>query len=510
MTQTIVDTPVVMTQSGPVIGMVDGDAAVWRGMPFAAPPTGTRRFQRPSPPAPWNEPLIARDYGPAPFQPRLPAIVGGIDQGPMSEDCLTVNVARPRDAGPRSALPVMVWVYGGANQWGASEVYPGEPLAVQGDVVYVSFNYRLGAMGWIDFTAFSDESHEFDANLGLRDQIAALRWVRDNIADFGGDPDNVTLFGESAGATSVLSLMCAPDAHGLFHKTIVQSPAASIVMRRDRARRWARRFVSRLGATQESAAKRLYSASPEQLVTATEEVARDAAAEAPGTHLTNTVVDGDVLPEWPLDAFVSGAAADVPMIVGTTEREAAFFKRFVRNGGYALVPTTPDQIDLLFDLTDPDSQKRVTSAYPEYPRGDSIPRLTGDLSFWFPSVRLASAHSEAAPTWMYRFDYASPFLRLAGLGAVHGSEIDYVLGRNMPHGITGPLHGGGAARRLSRDVISLWARFAHESDPGRTWPRYDTASRSTLAIDRPMRIVDDPHAQQRAAWTGYRIWDDIA
>ena len=216
---------VVRTSAGRIRGQREAGLTVWRGVPFAAPPVGRLRFRAPVPPEPWAGIRDATRDGPLPMQPRTSTLTGAGIRTPMSEDCLTLTVAR-RSAGSEPK-PVMVFVYGGAFGIGGAIAgqYRGESLAASGDVVFVGFNYRVGALGWLDLSAYGDEDGPMETNVGLRDQLAALEWVRDNIAAFGGDPGDVTLFGESAGASSVLTLMTMPAAEGLFVRAIAESPA---------------------------------------------------------------------------------------------------------------------------------------------------------------------------------------------------------------------------------------------------------------------------------------------
>ncbi len=233
---------VIEAPCGPVRGYADGSVFVWKGIPYAAPPVGDLRFRSPVPASPWSDVLDAAAFGAmapqghdtsVPLDPTMR----------IDEDCLTVNVWAPRpDGTPR---PVMVWIHGGAYCLGSSAqpIYDGRLLAERGDVVLVTFNYRLGTLGFLDLSSFSTASRTFESNLGLRDQIAALEWVRDNIAAFGGDPDEVTVFGESSGGGSITTLMTVPRAEGLFHRAIAQSPPSTSVYGAERAASVAARFL---------------------------------------------------------------------------------------------------------------------------------------------------------------------------------------------------------------------------------------------------------------------------
>ena len=229
---------VVDTAHGPVRGSDDGLVKIWKGLRYAAVPTGDRRWRAPEPPQPWREVADATSYGavcPQPVEPRIPIDLGA----PQGDDCLTLNVWASSDTAAGDGKPVMVWVHGGAYIFGAASqpLYDGTALTAGGDVVVVTVNYRVGAFGFLDLSSFSTPTRRFESNLGLHDVILALQWVRDNIAGFGGDPDRVTLFGESAGAGIVTTLLTAPAAAGLFTAAIAQSSPATSVYDTARGRR---------------------------------------------------------------------------------------------------------------------------------------------------------------------------------------------------------------------------------------------------------------------------------
>ena len=233
---------------GTVRGFVSGDLRHWRGMPYAAAPIGALRLRAPQPVVAWEGVLDASRFGAIPPQSRTAA---GAAQRfvRQSEDCLSINVIAPRTE-TATARPVMVFIHGGAFTSGSSREIPrlGEALVREGDVVFVNFNYRLGALGYLDFSRYSTPARQFESNLGLRDQLAALRWVRDNIREFGGDPDNVTVFGESAGATAITTMLAVPTAEGLFARAIIESAAPAAVYPTSLTTQWGEDFVDILRA----------------------------------------------------------------------------------------------------------------------------------------------------------------------------------------------------------------------------------------------------------------------
>lgn len=483
----------VTTDAGAVRGTRIGDLLAWRGIPYAAAPVGTLRFRAPQPVDPWTDVRSAETFGPVAPQPRIRA--------GASEDCLTLNVVAP--AAPSAApRPVLVFIHGGAYVTGGSSepIYQGNHLVERGDIVYVSLNYRLGALGYLDFSGFSTAQRPFDSNLGLRDQVAALEWVQRNIAVFGGDPSNVTLFGQSSGANAVTTLMCTPAAEGTFARAIAESPPAASVYGKRRARAWAAEFLEILGARAGDAVHALTNASPSDLVAATATLTARCTDEQPGTRATAPVVDGEFLPAHPLDVFAAGKAHRVPLIVGTNSHEGRYFPLFLD-----IIPTTRARIDKMFDQTPDDVKERAIAAYPGYPGRRAATDLGGDVVFWEPSILVAQGHSAAAPTYSYRYDFEPRLLRTVGLRATHGTELFAVFGVGS-EGLArqSTLLGGRRGLRAVTDVVqSHWLHFVTHGEPEATWPRYTTDTRETLIIDEDTRVEADPLGDRRRAWIGY-------
>ncbi|WP_375400445.1 carboxylesterase/lipase family protein [uncultured Amnibacterium sp.] len=500
------DRTVVATTLGRVRGRREHGMLAWRGIPYAAPPVGDLRLRAPRPATPWDGIRDATTAGAVPPQPRTSTASGAGFATRMDEDCLTIGVLR-RATPPAAPRPVMVFIYGGAFAIGsaAATAYDGARLVADGDVVFVGFNYRLGALGWLDLSRYGTAARPIDSNLGLRDQLAALRWVHDNIAAFGGDPDNVTLFGESAGGTSVATLLTVPDARGLFARAIVQSSGIGSVAGPQRTAAWAERFVTLLGppeasAPEASAADRLLSATPDELVRALALLEAEVTDDQPGARVLGPVVDGVLLPTHPLDAFRDGDSLPVPLIIGTNADEGTLFQLVVR-----ALAGTPARVDRLFALTDPGARPGVLAGYPGYPRRRSIAELVTDLVFWHPSVTAAAGHAQVAPTWMYRFDFAPPLVRLLGLGATHAAELDFVFGRpdSLLQRLGGLLGGRRAARAVTVRMHGRWLAFARRGVVAEDWPQYDGERRLTLIIDESDRVEADPRGEIRPAWDSW-------
>ncbi|MBF4571136.1 carboxylesterase/lipase family protein [Herbiconiux sp. VKM Ac-1786] len=513
------DPLLVETESGAVRGTLRRGVRSWRGIPYAAPPLGPLRFRAPAPAEPWDGVREALDFGPAAVQHENKAVAlpEGVTQ---SEDCLSLNVlAPPREPGfDDGPFPVMVWIHGGAYVAGSSAqpLFDGTELVANGDVIVVSLNYRLGALGFLDFSSLGDG---FETNVALRDQLAALAWVQRNIGAFGGDPGNVTLFGESAGAGCVTTLLTSPAADGLFHRAIAESPPATSVYDRERAARVSRRFLGLLGldadADASTTAAELRTIEADRLARATFDLVAAVAAEQPGTLAVAPVVDGELVPEHPVDAYRAGRQLPVPLVIGTNHDEASLF-RLMKS---PLMPITAGSVHVMFEelaAEHPEfaaAENRIEAAYPRFPHHRTPAELSRDAGFRMPSIWLASAHSRVAPTWMYRFDHSTPALTLLGIGATHGAEIAYVFG-TLGVGRRDPsfrLGGLAEARRLSEAVQHRWLSFAAEGEPAGLsslesagtapeWPRYDEERRATMLFDHGERVSDDPDAAIREAW----------
>jgi para-nitrobenzyl esterase len=486
-------------------------------MPYAAPPIGGLRFRAPAPAQPWSGVRDASSFGLMAAQsgsarrPGRPAVAA--DSG---EDCLTVNVHTPAaERGGR--LPVMVFIHGGGYVAGSSRDFSGqgEGFVRSGRVVYVSFNYRLGPFGYLDFTRYATPQHPFESNLGLRDQLAALQWVQENIGHFGGDAGNVTVFGESAGGNAVTTLMTVPAAGGLFARAIAQSAPSNAVYTPRETGRWTAEFVSFLhrtvwGADETGSGGRarrtldipslLAGARTEDLLAAAHRLRIRTPIAYPGAFPFAPVVDGHFLPERPLTAFREGRAHPVPLIIGTNDREGSIFR-----GRVDILPRTPARIRFLFARAPAPARDEMRAAYPGLPARRSAADFGGDYGFWYPSTRVADFHSRHAPTHAYRFDFAPRLLKLVGLDATHGGEMFALFGRvdePMVRAMTA-LGGFEEYAAAGERMRQLWLLFAESGAVPPSWPRYEELARSTLVIDAVDRVEDDPRSERRVAWSDF-------
>ena len=502
---------VVATHDGAVAGIRERGLRHWRAIPYAAPPIGELRFRAPAAPSPWDGTLDAARFGPVAPQDRNGQFLGPKPNVPMDEDCLTLTVIAPGSE-PSHPLPVMVFIHGGAYSVGSSREIPrlGEGLVRGGDVIFVAFNYRLGALGYLDFTSLSTPERRFESNLGLRDQVAALEWIRDNISAFGGDPDNVTLFGESAGGNAVTTLMTVPRARGLFARAIAQSPPPNAIYPPDVTAEWAAEYLELLSevvdnsstdsTSAEDAAALLMSATTDQLIAATTSLQLRTPDSAPGTICLCPVIDGDFLPERPLDAFKAGRAHPVPLIIGTNDREGSLFR-----GRLDILATTPPRIRAIFARTKKKARKALKAQYPGLPGERAAADFGGDYAFWFPTVKVAERHAVYQRVYFYRFDIAPRLVRMLGYDATHGLELfalfdrmDGWFGRAM-----GALGGRLAFKRTGKRMQRHWLRFATDGSVDASWPNYTQRNRRTLIFDVVDRVEKDPRSERRTAWQAF-------
>ncbi len=491
--------PEVATESGVVRGRRFGGVDLWRTVPYAAPPVGPRRFRAPQPVPPWTGVLDATRFGYAAHSHRLSSPLGLLKRQVQHEDCLTLNVCAPADrSGP--SRPVLVFIHGGGYFEGTSALPVHDPraLVAKFGVVLVTINYRLGGLGFVDFSRYAAD---FESNLGLRDQVAALQWVRRNIAAFGGDPGNVSLWGQSAGGSAVLTHLMLPASRGLFHRAIAQSPVPDAVRTPEQAAATARRCVEALGADAHTAAATLRDAPATAITAAAIRVMLAAAREVPCQMSLAPVIDGDFLPEDPTTAITEGRAERVPLLIGSMRNELGHagwgpVRQFID-----IVPTTAARVDRMFAATDPAARAQVLAHYPDYPSRAALTRLAGDCFFVRPMVAVAEGHARHAPTYLYRLDYAPFLLRLIGMGAIHATDVPLVFGSEIPAVQLLTLGERGRYRSMSDSVQQRWIEFVRTGTPG--WPSYSDDG-AALVIDGPHpHVVPGLHRSMWAAWRDY-------
>jgi para-nitrobenzyl esterase len=490
----------VLTVAGAVAGAEErhGGVAlnVFRGIPYAQPPVGPRRFEPPEPVERWIGLRDALTFGPAapqadPERIALPAeamVAGPSDEG----GCLTVNVWSPAAGRGR---PVLVWLHGGSFMTGSASMpsYDSSALAAEEGVVVVSVNYRLGALGFAPLGGC--------ANLGLLDQLLALGWVRDNIDGFGGDPARVTIFGESAGGGAVLHLMVAAACRGLARRAIAQSGATALTLTLDQASEVADRLRSALGGMDPRKA-------PVAAILAAQTEVLVELASTLGVMPYHPTVDGLLVPATPASAVAGGAAAGMDLLIGTTANEMTpFLDAASWDLGLDRFRGRASRYLARLGITGTSSEEVLGTYLATMSPSEAWSAIRTDAEMWLPALAVADAHAASGGrTFAYRFDWpaAAPQRHL---GACHGIDIPFTFGTFDRCGWGSFVGADEDAWALSGDLRRSWASFATGGDPsieslGR-WPAYGAPTRPTMVLDRRSEVVDDPGGLRRRAWPAH-------
>jgi para-nitrobenzyl esterase len=470
------------------------------------------RFAAPTPEQSWSGVRSVAEFGPSALQRPMMLPLPGMEVGPMDEDCLYLNVYTPAaDAGRR---PVMVWIHGGGFVIGSGSqaLYDGAPLTARGDVVVVTVNYRLGPLGFLYLSDLCPDLEAATGNAGILDQVAAMQWVRENIERFGGDPGNVTIFGESAGGMSVGTLMGMPKAKGLFQRAILQSGAAHNVHTRETSTEIAEHFLETLGIAPGDAASALREVPPDKLLDTQQQTVLKLGTRL-GLLPFQPLVDGDTLPESPIEAVRSGHTADVDVLLGTARDEWKLFGFL--DQGLAHLDDEGLVARLEVQLPDAATARRIVETYrsarsgdPSVAAKDLFFAIETDRVFRLPAIRLADAQQQhCANVFFYHFTWESPLMGGA-LGACHAIELPFVFGVLDKEGAEGFAGSGPDAERLSENLMDAWIAFARSGDPshaglpGGRWDRYDTQKRATMVLGRECAIDHDIAGAEREAWDG--------
>ena len=484
----------VKTRLGAIVGTSDGDVQTFLGIPYGKAPVGARRFRAPEPHGPWQAVLDGTTFGSRAMQPEVPVGPGWAEA--RSEDCLFLNIYTPAADG--GARPVLFWIHGGAYYIGCGSDHDGSTLAAQGDVVVVTVNYRLGVFGFLDLSRYGDDLAGSAAN-GFRDQILALRWVRENIADFGGDPDNVTIFGVSGGGGAVNALLAAPSADGLYHRAIAHSGTAIT----NPPAPMAGELATYLKVDDGELLGRLMRLSAEELLAAQVDSGLDMSAGAS--------VDGVVVTRDTYQAIAAHGSRGVPYVAGSNRDEGTFFTSFAPEGT-PFEPMTAVLGAMPFDLLGPGVEPgaylaALQDAHPDE-TGRSLYQRVYTEMFRRAAIRTAEAVTTAGGrAWLYRFDLPSSVMDGA-LGATHGCEVAFTFNDYARpeasraaffHDPEDPL-----VRQLARHWSDTIVAFAQTGDPNGAglphWPPYSTGHREVMIVDATSRIENDPDNEMRKRW----------
>ncbi|MFX1479091.1 MAG: carboxylesterase/lipase family protein [Promethearchaeota archaeon] len=492
---------IVETTHGKVKGYSRRGVIKFKGIPYAAPPVGNLRFKAPAPVEPWDDVFDATKFSPVSIQPpsQLEAQFG--EPLPQSEaDCLTLNIwTQGLDDKKR---PVMFWIHGGGFTTGNGASLDGSRLAVRGDVVVVSINYRLGYLGFLYMPDMPDTT----ANAGLLDMVAGLEWVKENISKFGGDPSNVTIFGESAGGMAVSSLLATPSAKGLFHRAIPESGAANkFGYNPVSAIEVYEELMQRLGV-EKGDIEALRKLPAEKFIVPQMDMTE---FRVSGLRV-GPVVDKNTLPEHPLEAISKGFAKDIGVFIGSNLDENKLFlmwnpKAFdlTEEGLYKTVNAF-----MRYTNQKEGKAKEIIETYRELrktPR-NIADAILSDYTFRIPSIRLAEAQSKYQKNiYMYLFTWQSP-LGGGKYGAMHALELPFVFGLLGDRDIGFFPGRTEETQRLSDQMMDTWIAFARSGNPNHEnipeLPPYDKQKRATILFDKEVTVEQDPYGNERMAWDG--------
>jgi para-nitrobenzyl esterase len=508
--------PVVETAPGKLRGRLLAGIYSFKGIPYGASTAGRRRFMPPEPPLPWSDVREALAYATRARQlpnrpkrrPVLETLLGPADTLPESEDCLTLNVWTP-GVGDGGKRPVMVWLHGGAFGYGSGnrEVTDGSNLARRGNVVVVSVNHRLNIFGFLHLAEIGGPVWAHSGNAGVLDLVAALRWVCDNISAFGGNPDNVTIFGESGGGGKVSMLLAMPAARGLFHRAVIQSGAAIRLSTRERANALADAVLKELGIGHNEC-ERLQTLPAERVLGAIAPASR-AVGRSRWPLLDRydfgPVVDGTDLPQHPGEPGAPAISDDIPLMIGGTREESAFFladddavwtnslsEEDLRRRVAALAGDQTDQLLAAYRAAMPQAS----------PSDRLIAALTGS-NFWIRTVLLAERYAARprAPVYMYSLDWQSP-AHDGRVKAHHAMDLPFVFD-NVD--VADTTAGTPSARELAARISATWIVFARNGSPDNpaipSWPAYTAADRATMVLDNDCHVVRDPDRGARLLWS---------
>ena len=515
---------IIQTKSGRVKGYERDGIVEYLGIPYAKPPVGALRFKRSVPIEPWEGIFEAHKYGSESVQ---------LDDGELkgSEDCLTVNIQRPLEG---EKLPVFVYIHGGGYNTGAANVplYNGRPFAEDG-LVFVAFQYRLNVLGFYDFTTYKG-CEDFDSNCGVSDQILAMQWIHENIAQFGGDPGRVTICGESAGGATVINMLAMPALKGMFQQAIAQSALPNCVMTHEMARENIDLFIEGMGWTEEDLPK-LRTMDPFEFQKGNIYVAEKHQYKNPGMFLPGPIQD-DLLPVRPIDAIRNGSAAGVRLIIGTNMHEGTMFvhpektgfpnswtmitEMFEKNGNVpGLLPIiqyyhpSPNDYFKAFKAQEKFTLNSVPTVQSGFKKegGEPFVDFATDYAFRMPAIKVAEAQKEYGDVWMYRYELVTKSGIETGWKASHAFDLPGVFA-NKDFKFSQFLFDGEpeeTADQIIQDMHTPWVRFAKNGEPDpENWPKYTGYVSDVRIFDRETHTQRLDMTELMNVWKDMRFYED--
>lgn len=501
-------TKIIETKAGKIHGYIDKDISIFKGIPYAEPPIGELRLNTPVLKTYWDGVLEAINFGP--IAPQPPPFTNYFPPPPQSEaDCLTLNIWTPKIDDKNR--PVMFWIHGGSHIYGSGQFY-GNNLARRGDVVVVTFNYRLGAFGNLYFP-------DTPGNILQLDQVTALKWVNKNIEYFGGDPDNLTVFGESAGGTSICTLMTMPQAKGLFKRAIIQSAAPTPNGFNLSDRKLTTEWMIKELKLNPYDLEEFRKLPTEKIIKATIKVQAKALAK----NITNIGfrpwVDGDIVPQHPIKAVNEGYAKEVELIIGTNLEEWKFWRAFEPN--FRDMDLSKLTTRLQYSGVKKNDLDQIINTYkksleendpPSTPR-DIFDMYMTDSRFRIPSIKFAEAQSKhQKDTYMYLFAWKTPF-EGGKYGALHALEIAFVFHTLMNEYLWIFPKRTEETVSLSEKMMDYWISFAETGNPEcegvLNWPQYNIDKRETIKFDTNVEVIEDPLGKEREMWNKMKEWSEF-
>lgn len=484
---------VAKTLHGTFIGKENKNGVIsFKGIPFAKPPVGNLRWKRPAPLEPSDEVFEAFEFG--------LSCVQLIDENELSsvqvqgEDCLTLNIwTRGSNVANK---PVMVFIHGGSYVGGGSNnpAYNGENFVNRNDIVFVSITYRCNVFGFLDLEEIGGPEYADSKNLGILDQIQALKWIKENISNFGGDANNITIFGESAGGSSVSLLMTIPEAKGLFHKVIAQSGTFNFKKTVEMGKQITKDFTRIAGI---NTMEKLHNLSIDELRHYFLLLINEYSYGV--TLMFSPVTDGKLIPEKPDESIRDGCAADIKLMIGTTLDEFAYWKLYYDN-----LEDDEEMNDFLTKvcrINGPDLSRfeKMINEYLSFERPTKVMSLANEIIFRIPAIRFAEFQAKHAPTWMYLFTWPS---KIEGLGACHAVETPFVF-HNLNDPMVELFLGENPPVALADQMQDAWVSFAKNDEPSHPnipdWPAYDGEKRKTMIMHNEWKVEEDPYKEERLA-----------